>query len=129
MAIAWLDSRRYNLSAAEMGRGWQRIGDLAISPMVTDVDQLPTPGFDEWYIFERLPDRMSLTKFGSAIAFLPFGESDKADQFWAQIEGLQPTHALLGACPSLLLITRDTALYERLLNIGRTQCNDEKEVS
>ncbi|MFP3995917.1 hypothetical protein SHV74_15365 [Pseudomonas capeferrum] len=79
------------------------------------IAQLPTPGFDEWYVFERLPDWTKLSKFRSAIAFQPFADGVKADEFWSQIEDLQPEHALLGACPSLLLITRDEAVYERTL--------------
>lgn len=35
------------------------------------------------------------------------------------IEDLQPEHALLGACPSLLMITRDEAIYERTLALDR----------
>lgn len=115
VAIAWSDSGPHNLSTAEIASGWQRVGDLAISPTITDVAQLPSPGFDEWYVFERLPDRASLSRFSSAIAFQPFGESENVDEFWSQIEDLQPAHALLGACPSLLLITRDVAIYERIL--------------
>lgn len=115
VAIARSDSGPYKLGTAEIASGWQSIGDLVISPMITDVAQLPTPGFDEWYVFERLPDRTKLSRFSSAIAFQPFGESNKVEEFWSQIEDLQPTHALLGACPSLLLVTRDAALYERVL--------------
>ncbi|MDD1015201.1 hypothetical protein [Pseudomonas rubra] len=115
VAIAWSDSGRYHLSDAEIAGGWQPVGDLAISPMVTDIAQLPTPGFDEWYVFERLPDMTTLSRFSSAIAFQPFGDGAKVDEFWSQIADLRPVHALLGGCPSLLLITRDTAVYERLL--------------
>lgn len=121
VAIAWSDSGPYDLSAAEISSGWQRVGDLAISPMITNVGQLPTPGFDEWYVFERLPDRARLAKFSSAIAFAPFGESNKVYEFWSQIDDLQPTHALLGACPSLLMITQDVAMYERVLAFYLTQ--------
>ncbi|MCD5971816.1 hypothetical protein [Pseudomonas quasicaspiana] len=115
VAIAWSDSGAYNLSTAEVTSGWQCVGDLVISPMIEDVAQLPTPGFDEWYVFERLPSRARLSRFNRAIAFQPFGESNEVVEFWSQIEDLQPTHALLGACPSLLLITRDAAMYERVL--------------
>lgn len=117
VAIAWSDSGPYNISAAEIARGWQRLGDLAISPMITDIAQLPTPGFDEWYVFECLPDRARLSRFSSAIAFQPFTECDKVNGFWSQIEDMQPVHALLGACPGLLLITRDASIYERVLAI------------
>ncbi|MCE0463732.1 hypothetical protein [Pseudomonas uvaldensis] len=119
VAIAASDSEPYNLSAAEIASGWQRIGDLAISPIITDIAQLPTPGFDEWYVFERLPDQVRLSKFSSAIAFQPFGESDKVDEFWSQIEDLQPVHALLGGC-SLLLITQDAAIHENVLTFYST---------
>lgn len=119
VAIAASDSGPYSLSAVEIASGWQRVGDLAISPIITDIDQLPTPGFDEWYVFERLPDRARLSKFSNAIALKPFGESDKVDAFWAQIEDLQPVHALLGAC-RLLLITQDAAIYESVLTFYST---------
>jgi hypothetical protein len=119
VAIAASDSGPYYLSAVEIASGWQRVGDLAISPIIRDIAQLPTPGFDEWYVFERLPDRARLSKFSSAIAFQPFGESDKVDEFWAQIENLQPVHALLGAC-RLLLITQDAAIHEGVLTLYST---------
>lgn len=115
VAIAWADSERYNLSAAEIELGWECVGDLVLSPVITNIAQLPTPGFDEWYVFERLPSWRKLSKFRSAIAFQPFVDGVEADAFWSQIEDLQPEHALLGACPSLLLITRDDAIYERTL--------------
>nr|BFE92637.1 hypothetical protein GCM10020185_31730 [Pseudomonas brassicacearum subsp. brassicacearum] len=51
VAIAASDSGPYSLSAIEIASGWQRVGDLAISPIIMDIDQLPTPGFDEWYVF------------------------------------------------------------------------------
>ena len=119
MAIAASDSGPYSLSAVEIASGWQRVGDLAISPIIMDIAQLPPPGFDEWYVFERLPDRARLSRFSSAIAFQPFGESDKVDAFWAQIEDLQPVHALLGAC-RLLLITQDAVIYESVLTFCST---------
>ncbi|WP_085615080.1 MULTISPECIES: hypothetical protein [unclassified Pseudomonas] len=115
VAIAWSDSAQYNLSAAEIELGWECVGDLVLSPLITDIAQLPTPGFDEWHIFERMPDWTKLSKFRRAIAFQPFADGVEADEFWSQIEELQPEHALLGACPSLLLITRDEAIYERTL--------------
>jgi hypothetical protein len=120
VAIAWSDSARYNLSATEIELGWQYVDDLALSPLITDIAQLPSPGFDEWYVFERLPDRTKLSKFRSAIAFQPFADGAEADEFWSQIEDLQPEHALLGACPSLLLITRDVAVFERTLALYAT---------
>lgn len=115
VAIAWSDSARYSLTAAQIQLGWQDGNELALSPLITDIVQLPTPGFDEWYIFEHLPDRTKLSEFKSAIAFQPFANGVEADEFWSQVESLQPEHALLGASPSLLLITRDKALYERIL--------------
>jgi hypothetical protein len=121
VAVARSDSAPRILSAVEIALGWKRVGDLAISPVITDVAQLPTPGFDEWYVFEQLPDQAKLARFSSAVAFQPFGESDEVGEFWSQIEELQPTHALHGACPSLLLITRDAAMYERALAFYRAE--------
>lgn len=120
VAIAWSDSARYNLSPPEIERGWQYVGDLAVSPPVTDIAQLPAPGFDEWYVFEHLPDRAKLSRFRSDITFQPFAEGVEADEFWSQISDLQPEHALFGACPNLLLITRDVDIYERTLALCST---------
>ncbi|MGN8252226.1 hypothetical protein [Pseudomonas sp. SMV7] len=74
VAIAWSDSARYNLDDAEIELGWECVGDLVLSPLITDIAQLPTPGFDEWYIFERTPNWTKLSKFRSAIAFQPFAD-------------------------------------------------------
>lgn len=51
---------------------------------------MPTPGFDEWYIFEHLPNRATLSRLSTAIAFAPFADFGMADQFWSQVEELQP---------------------------------------
>ena len=120
VAIARSDSARYNPGVAEIALGWQRVGELTISPQITDIAQLPTLGFDEWYVFKRLPGRATLSTFRSAIAFQPFAKGAEAKAFWSQIEALQPEHALLGACPSLLLITRDVAIFERTLALYST---------
>lgn len=109
MAIAWSASGSYYLSAREIADGWHRVVDFAISPLITDVAQLPTPGFDEWYNFEHLPDRATLSRLSTAIAFAPFADFGMADQFWSQVEELQPVHALHGGF-DLLLITQDTAI-------------------
>lgn len=105
---------RGQISAAEIACGWQRVSDLAIIPAITDVGQSPTPGIDEWFVFERLAERARLAKFSSANAFEPFGESDKVYEFWSKIEDLQPTQVPLGTCTSLLLTTQDAAKYERV---------------
>jgi hypothetical protein len=111
VAIAWSDSGSYYLSAHEIADGWHRVGDFAISPLITDIAQLPTPGFDEWYIFEHLPDCATLSRFSTAIAFAPFADFGMADPFWSQVQELQPMHALHGGV-DLLLITQDAAMLE-----------------
>jgi hypothetical protein len=37
VAVARSDSAPRNLSAVEIALGWKRVGDLAISPVITDV--------------------------------------------------------------------------------------------
>jgi hypothetical protein len=112
VVIAWSDSDRYHLTAAQIAAGWEAVGDLVVSPVITDIAQLPTPGFDEWYVFERMPDRDRLSRFGGAVEFRPFGEGAEADEFWEQIADLRPVHGLFGGGPGLVVISRDSAVYD-----------------
>ena len=64
-----------------------------LSPKIVRVSDLPTPGFDEWYVCKESPRpycyRSSVNHFG--FAPLPPGQ---ATVFWDQVEAALPLHVL-----------------------------------
>lgn len=114
VVIVRSDSVPYQPNSIELASGWQKIDELAISPSVTDISFLPTPCFDEWYIFERAPDPAKLFFLSSMGSFQLFGEGADAEAFWSQVEELKPLHVLVGAV-DLLLVTRDDVVFRRML--------------
>ncbi len=44
------DSGQLHISPEEAATGWRMVGDLAHSPKITDIQQLPNDTYDEWLI-------------------------------------------------------------------------------
>lgn len=117
VAIASCDSGQYKPTEAELGFGWEVLDGIAVSPKIRAVSDLPTPGFDEWYVYEERPTpyryRSSVNQFG--FAPLP---PDQATRFWAQVEAVQPLHVLGAGTPTLFLATRDRSSFDGALKLG-----------
>ncbi|MFZ6875716.1 hypothetical protein ACO0LF_26920 [Undibacterium sp. Di27W] len=118
VAIAACDSGPYQPDQAEMARGWVVHDTLAVSPPVQDIADLPTPGFDEWYVYETEPPReqhaVSVNHFGFSV---PDEQSEQARVFWSQVEKFQPLHVLWAGAGAMFVLTRDEQIHRQLQKI------------
>ncbi len=53
VAVASCDGGPFQPDRTDMAKGWTVQGTLAISPRVQSISDLPTPGFDEWYVYDE----------------------------------------------------------------------------
>lgn len=116
------DSGGLGLSEEDYEKGWNRLGSLTISPPVLDTSEIPHDQYDEWYIFETLPELMLFSQKDVFINDSRFQLRDAVDpviqavqdRFWAQFDRIAPeTYAAEGA--HVLLVTRIQAAYEEAL--------------
>lgn len=116
IAIASCDSGRYTPTDEEFTAGWSMIDDLAVSPLVNAVSQLPMPGFDEWYVYERPVKVERYARFVNYFGFSPLNLDDtQTEEFWEQVVKLEPLHVLGSGAAGLFLVTRDEALFDAAL--------------
>jgi hypothetical protein len=53
VAITSIDSGAFKPTEKEVAVGWQSRGKIAYSPQVQRVEEIPSAGWDEWYIFDK----------------------------------------------------------------------------
>jgi hypothetical protein len=56
VAVTSIDSGSLELTEEQTGDGWQSRRRIAYSPQVKNVGEIPSDGYDEWYIFENPVD-------------------------------------------------------------------------
>ncbi len=112
------DSGSLILTDNELERGWQKHGGLSLSPLISNVTEIPYDQFDEWYIFNTLP---AFTTFNKYKVFVNHGGfslqasiyRELQETFWDQLEIIMPeTYVAEG--DNLLLVTKNLHLYEKL---------------
>ncbi|WP_260436298.1 hypothetical protein [Burkholderia sp. Bp9143] len=119
VAIASCDSGPYTPTDEEFTAGWSKIGALAVSPLVTEVSQLPMPGFDEWYVYDRFIKFEPHANFVNRLGFSPLNVDDTyTEEFWKQVAKLEPQHVLGSGTPGVFLVTRDKTLFEAVNRTG-----------
>jgi hypothetical protein len=115
VAITSCDSGPYRLFPEDLAKGWTMEGDISLSPPVSTINELPTPGFDEWYVYDDVPTTYPKTNFVNRLGFSPLDkDSEETDMFWSQIEEVQPLHVLGAGTPNMFFATRDKATFERV---------------
>jgi len=114
VAIASCDSGPFQVDEEDMAKGWAILGRLAISPRVQSISDLPTPGFDEWYVYESDVPREEHASFVNHHDFSLFDENSKqTENFWKQVERFQPLHVLGAGASTMFLVTRDEAIHKK----------------
>lgn len=63
VAIVAFDCGPISPSEAEAAAGWHREGDALWTSRIITPDQLPTAGYDEWYVFPRPIPNLKLDRF------------------------------------------------------------------
>src|SRR5215467_3698217 len=56
VAITSIDSGPLEPTENEVTAGWQSRGEIAYSPQVQSIEEIPSAGWDEWYIFNKPVD-------------------------------------------------------------------------
>ncbi|HYD58735.1 MAG TPA: hypothetical protein VEC35_00170 [Noviherbaspirillum sp.] len=130
VAITSCDSGPYKPNADEMISGWSMINDTALSPRIEGIGVLPTPGFDEWYVYEDEPAKCPDCSFVNYYGFSPLdSSSEKMKEFWYQIEMTKPMHVLGAGTPNMFLVTRDQGMFERAKMFNRSLDNGAPRLS
>ena len=113
IAIASCDSGPYKPTSDEMARGWDLRGNTAISPKITELNALPMPGFDEWYVYEEKPASYNFEPFVNTFGFSPLtSNEEEVTKFWAQVEAAHPLHVIGAGTPTMFLVTRIEEMFE-----------------
>ena len=108
VAITSIDSGSLVPTEKETAAGWQTRNHIAYSPQVQNVEEIPSAGWDEWYIFEKPVDLgishlkeniFEVTQTpGHVSVFVNYGFAPHPPErasgltalFWPQIERLRP---------------------------------------
>ncbi len=114
IAITSCDSGLYKPSVEELAVGWRAETLSTISPRISRPDELPTPGFDEWYVFDSVPTLTPDCNHVNRFGFSVLGDDESARSFWSQVEATRPIHALGCGTPNMFLITRDETIMNSL---------------
>lgn len=133
MVVTAIDSGPFRPTDDELNAGWSVAGHLARSPLVNDPAELPTDGFDEWYVDLKWPVAFV------PVVFINFGCFSLADpsavasnldptwdraaaeaardqilerqaQFWEQLARLSPV-TYLGEGDRLVCVTRNESVF------------------
>ncbi len=118
VAITSCDSGPYVPSEHELDAGWRVVETTAISKEVAQLEELPTPGFDEWYVFDSPPQVVPLRNHVNQYNFSVLDESDASELFWEQIRNTQPFHVLGAGTPNMFLVTRDCAIFNHVKQLS-----------
>jgi hypothetical protein len=130
IAVTSLDSGALTLNDQERSAGWRSHGDIAYSPRVLSLEELPhgeCGGFDEWYVFQNPADLGQVVQgnifeipptAGQVQVFVNFGAfavhdltmSDLTDRFWTQLGWVNP-ESYVADGDYLNFVSRDKHLF------------------
>lgn len=115
IAIASCDSGPFLPTEAEYAKGWTNDYGVAVSPIVDSITDLPTPRFDEWYVYAGVVPNSRHAAFVNAWGFAPLDESNsEAQEFWAQVEQFRPLHVVGTSTPTMFLATQDEEVFRKV---------------
>ena len=118
VAIASCDSGPFEPTQAEYAKGWVKRNEVAVSPTVVEASELPTPGFDEWYVYVGDAPEAHHKSFVNRWGFAPLDESNPEFQdFWGQVERFQPLHVVGAGTPTMFFATRDEAIFRKVSSV------------
>ncbi|MFZ6770230.1 hypothetical protein ACO0LM_24520 [Undibacterium sp. Di26W] len=118
IVIASCDSGPFQPDQLDLVQGWTLHDTMAISPQVKNVSDLPTPGFDEWYVYDGQARFEYHASFVNRYGFSPLDEScEYANDFWRQVGQYQPLHVLGTGAPAMFVVTKDEDVFKRIQSI------------
>jgi hypothetical protein len=136
LAISSLDSGEFVPTDEEAAIGWRSRGRIAYSPKITNAQDVPHGGWDEWYIFDSPADlgtsHLADNIFdvpqeqGHVSVFVNYGfalhPADRAglsNLFWPQIVRLRP-ESYVSDNDYLTLVSMNKALFANVHDAVRT---------
>jgi len=115
IAIVACDGGPYQPDQAEMAKGWTMQGGLVISPSVQSIADLPTPGFDEWYVYEdEIPHEQLVASVNHYRFSVLDEQSEQAQVFWSQVRHFQPLHVLGAGGGYMFALSRSEHIHRQL---------------
>lgn len=133
VAITSIDSGPLVPAEKETATGWQGRGRIAYTPPVRNVEEIPSAGWDEWYIFDK-PFNLGTSHLaenifegpqqnGHVSVFVNYGfalhppERAKglATLFWPQIERIRP-ESYVADNDYLTFVSANKTLFASVLN-------------
>ncbi len=116
--IASFDSGQLKPTQEELDKGWSVQGRQAVSPPVQGACDLPTAGFDEWYVYEGDVPGEHHNAFVNRFGFSPLDSACmEANDFWEQVNRFQPLHVFGAGASTMFLVTRDERTYAQALSL------------
>jgi hypothetical protein len=119
-----LDSRTIKIGGEYFKKGWRNFGELAISPPIMDVDEIPSDQFDEWYILKSPPVlnlyagcEVFVNYAGFSLHSIQFKETQT--RFWNQIDKILPD-AYVSEGDNLIFVTQEKKVIEKIVQIFNT---------
>jgi hypothetical protein len=85
VAVTSIDSGALTPTDNETAAGWQSRAEIAYSPKIQKVEDLPREGWDEWYTFNA-PTDLGTSHLAENIFEVPH----LADVFWPQMARIRP---------------------------------------
>ena len=118
VAIASCDSGPFEPTQAEYAKGWVVRNNVALSSIIVEASELPTPGFDEWYVYAGEAPEEHHRSFVNRWGFAPLDETiPEFHDFWGQVEKFQPLHVVGAGTPTMFLATRDEAIFRKVCSV------------
>ena len=128
VAVTSIDSGIFEPTEKELAAGWHMQQNIAYSPKIRDIHDLPRAGWDEWYIFQN-PTDIGTSHIKENIFEVPHdqghvsdfvnynfaldrpGLKTLVDLFWPQIARLQPESFIADGGYYLNFVTLNKALF------------------
>lgn len=135
LCVTSFDSAPFRPGLPAERSGWTTRGDLAVSPSITAAFEVPSAGYDEWYLFEQLPDELVfLEVFANYLGFTlapPSTEPrtsgdasavewllDAQQRFWFQVERLKPISFVMQGHLDIVVSRRQEFVVDLCRNSG-----------
>jgi hypothetical protein len=131
LCITSFDSGPLTPTVEERDLGWTRSGEIAVSPPISKSLDVPHDGYDEWYVFEAVPDpdwkpevfvnfgRFTIVPVEELLRdFDPTWERDAfdwlrtaQDRFWKQLEEANPVSFIASGDLDVVVSQREQFIH------------------
>ena len=111
-----LDSGHLILSDEQRREGWRAIGELAHSPRIRSIEQIPHIQFDEWLVFDTPTEVTAFETMVNYCDFTPidFSWEEKRERYWQQVLRYRPLH-IIAENHHMYLVSRDAEFALKIL--------------